>query len=257
MTATLSRIATAVAVITAATLLPALANAAEIKVLTAGAMKAVVIALQPGFEAASGHKLVIDNDTAGGLAKRVGGGEAFDVAIITPGVIDDLIKSGKIAAGSRFDAAKVGVGVAIKQGAPKPDISTVEAFKRLLLAAKSVGYIDPKSGGSSGIYFAGLLQKLGIADEIKPKERLQMGGYVAELVAKGEAEIAVHQISEILPVKGVVFAGPLPAEIQSYTVYAAGLSATARDATAARALIEHLKGTAAADVLKQKGMERP
>ena len=101
----------------------------------------------------------------------------------------------------------------------------------MLLAAKSVGYIDPKSGGSSGIYFAGLLQKLGIADEIKPKERLQMGGYVAELVAKGEAEIAVHQISEILPVKGVVFAGPLPAEIQSYTVYAAGLSATARDAT--------------------------
>ena len=251
------RIATAAAALTAAMLMPALATAAEIKVLTAGAMKAVVIALQPGFEASSGHKLVIDNDTAGGLAKRIGGGEAFDAAIITPGVVDELIKSGKMVAGSRADVAKVGVGVAYKVGAAKPDVSTVEAFKAALLAAKSVGYIDPKSGGSSGIYFAGLLQKLGIADQIKPKERLQMGGYVAELVAKGEAEIAVHQISEILPVKGVALAGPLPAAIQNYTTYSTGLSATAKDAAAARALLEHLKGTAATEVLKQKGMERP
>lgn len=236
---------------------PVTADAAEIKVLTAGAMKAVVIALQPGFEAASGHKLVIDNDTAGGLAKRIGGGETFDVGIITPGVVDDLSKSGKMVAGSRVDVAKVGIGVAIKQGAPKPDLSSVEGFKRMLLAAKTVGYIDPKSGGSSGIYLAGLLTKLGIADEIKPKERLQMGGYVAELVAKGEAEIAIHQISEILPVKGVVLAGPLPTAIQNYTTYAAGLSSAAKDVAAAKALIEHLEGSAASEVLNNKGMERP
>ena len=152
------------------------AGAADVKVLTAGAMKGFVLAVQPGFEAASGHKLVIDNDTAGGLAKKREAGEAFDMAIITPAVIDDLIKNGKIVAGSRTAIAKVGVGVAVKEGAPKPDISTVEAFKKTLLAAKTVAYIDPASGGSSGIYVAGLLQKIGIANDIKPKERLQAGG---------------------------------------------------------------------------------
>src|SRR5689334_7635705 len=171
-------------------------SSAEIKVLTAGAMKSVVLALQPGFETASGHKLVVDNDTAGGLLKRIEAGEAFDMAIITPAAIDTLIRNGKIVDGSRIAVAKVGVGVAVKEGAPKPDLSSVEAFKRALLSANTVAYIDPASGGSSGIYVAGLLKKLGIAEEIKPKERLQAGGYVAEKVAKGEAEIAIHQISE-------------------------------------------------------------
>lgn len=233
------------------------AAAVEIKVLTAGAMKAVVLALQPGFEAASGHKLVVDNDTAGGLARRIGGGEAVDVAIITPGAIDDLIKKGKVAEGTRVAVAKVGVGVAVKEGAPKPDISTVDNFKKALLAAKTVAYIDPASGGSSGIYLAGLLKKLGVADEIKPKERLQAGGYVAEKVVKGEAEIAIHQISEILPVKGATLVGPLPAEIQNYTVYAVGLGAAARDKAASQALIEYLKGPAAAAALEPRGMTRP
>ena len=257
MTARSMRTATLAALTGALLLSPMPAGAADLKVLTAGAMKAVVIALQPEFEKTSGHQLVIDNDTAGGLAKRIGGGEAFDVAIITPGVVADLAKSGQIVAGSGISVAKVGVGVAIKEGAPKPDISTVDGFKRALLAAKTVGYIDPKSGGSSGIYVAGLLQKLGIAEEIKPKERLQMGGYIAELAAKGEADIVIHQISEILPVKGAILVGPLPAEIQNYTTYAAGLSTATKDAAAARALIEHLKGPAATEVLKQKGMERP
>lgn len=233
------------------------ATSAEIKVLTAGAMKSVVLALQPGFESASGHKLVIDNDTAGGLLKRIEAGEAFDMAIITPGAIDTLIKNGKIVDGSRIAVAKVGVGVAVKEGAPKPDLSSVEAFKRALLSAATVAYIDPASGGSSGIYVAGLLKKLGIAEEIKPKERLQAGGYVAEKVAKGEAEIAIHQISEILPVKGVTLAGPLPDEIQNYTVYAAGLSATARDAKAAQAWIDHLKGPATSAVIEARGMSKP
>jgi molybdate transport system substrate-binding protein len=233
------------------------AISAEIKLLTAGAMKSVVLALQPGFEAASGHKLVIDNDTAGGLRKRIEAGEAFDMAIITPAAIDTLIKNGKIVDGSRVAVAKVGVGVAVKEGAPKPDLSSVESFKRALLSAATVAYIDPASGGSSGIYVAGLLKKLGIAEDIKPKERLQAGGYVAEKVAKGEAEIAIHQISEILPVKGVTLAGPLPDEIQNYTVYAAGLSATARDAAAAQTWIDYLKGPATSAVIEARGMSKP
>jgi molybdate transport system substrate-binding protein len=233
------------------------ARAAEIKLLTAGAMRAVVLELLPAFEAATGHKVVVDNATAGTLAKRIGGGEAFDVAIITPKVVDDLIAKGRIAGGSRIDLAKVGIGVAVKAGAPLPDIATVEAFKRTLLQAKSVAYIDPKAGGSSGIYFDGLLERLGIADQVRPRAKLKAGGYVADLVAAGEAEVAVHQISEILPVKGVVLVGPLPVEVQNHTVYSAAVSAAARDVAAARALIGHLAGPAAAPVLKARGMERP
>ena len=236
---------------------PSPAASADIKVLTAGAMKQVVLALQGGFEAASGHRLLVDNDTAGGLTKRIEAGEAFDMAIITPGAIDTLIEKGKVAGGSRVAVAKVGVGVAVKEGAPKPDLGSVDAFKRALLAAATVAYIDPASGGSSGIYVAGLLKKLGIAEEIKPKERLQSGGHVAEKVASGEAEIAIHQISEILPVKGVTLAGPLPEEIQNYTIYAAGLSATSGDPKAAQMWIDYLKSPAAATAIEGRGMSKP
>jgi molybdate transport system substrate-binding protein len=232
------------------------AQAAEVKILTAGAMKAVVLELVPAFEKETGHKAIVDNDTAGGLAKRILGGEAFDLAVITPGAIDDLIAKGKVA-GARLNLARVGVGVVVKEGAAKPDVSTVDAFKRALLAAKSVAYIDPASGGSSGIYLAGLFEKLGIAADLKPKSKLKQGGYVAELIASGEAELGLHQISEILPVKGVVLVGPLPAEIQNYTTYAAGVSADAKQADAARALIKLLSGPAAEPVLKARGMERP
>jgi molybdate transport system substrate-binding protein len=233
------------------------AVAAEIKVLTAGAMRGVVDALVPGFEKQTGHKVAIDNATAGALAKRIEGGEVFDVAVITPKVIDDLAQKGKIAPGSRVDLAKVGIGVAVKEGAALPDIGTVEAFKRTLLAAKSVAYIDPKAGGSSGIYFDGLLDRLGIAGEIRPKAKLKQGGYVADLVASGDAEVAVHQISEIVPVKGVVLVGQLPAEIQSFTTYAAAVGANAKDVTAAKALIEHIAGPAATPILQARGMEKP
>jgi molybdate transport system substrate-binding protein len=233
------------------------ASAAEIKLLTAGAMRAVVVALLPDFETQSGHKVRIDNATAGGLSKRIGEGEAFDVAIITPAVVDDLASKGKIVAGSRIDLAKVGMGVAVKEGAAVPDIGTVDAFKRMLLAAKSVAYIDPKAGGSSGIYFDKLLDRLGIGDQVRPKAKLKQGGYVAEMVVSGEAEVAIHQISEIVPVKGATFVGPLPAEIQNTTVYAAGLGAAAKDAAAAKALIQFLAGPASAPVLKGKGMEKP
>jgi len=234
-----------------------MACAAEIKLLTAGAMRAVVVAVLADFEKQTGHKVSLDNDTAGGLSKRIDGGEAFDVAIITPAVVDDLAKKGRIVPGSRIDLAKVGMGVAIKEGAPAPDIGTVDAFKRTLLAAKSVAYIDPKAGGSSGIYFDKLLDRLGIADQVRPKAKLKAGGYVAELVANGEAEIAIHQISEIVPVKGVTLAGPLPAEIQNTTVYAGGIGAAAKDGAAAKALVAFLAGPAIDPILKSKGMQKP
>ena len=233
------------------------ASTADIKVLTAGAMRGVLAELLPQFEKDTGHKVSLDNATAGTLAKRIEAGEAFDVAIVTPKVIDALILKGKITPGSRADLARVGIGVAVKEGAALPDIATVETFKRTLLAAKSVAYIDPKAGGSSGIYFDGLLDRLGIAGEIRPKAKLKQGGYVAELVASGEAEVAVHQISEIVPVKGVVLVGPLPAEIQSFTTYAAAIGAEAKHAVPAKALIEHIAGPAAAPVLKAKGMDKP
>jgi molybdate transport system substrate-binding protein len=234
---------------------PHAARATEIKVLTAGAFKQVLLALVPAFERQSGHKVMLANDTVGALSKRIADGEAFDVAVLTPGAVKELSGKGKLVAASSVNLARVGVGVMVRSGAPKPDISTVEAFKRALLAAKSVAYIDPASGGSSGIYVATLLDKLGIAAEIKPKARLKQGGYVADLVASGEAELGIHQISEIVPVKEVTLVGPLPAEIQNYTVYAAALAANVANGDAARALIKALTGPVAADVLKSKGME--
>lgn len=140
--------------------------------------------------------------------------------------------------------------------ATKPDVSSVDAFKHALLAAKSVAYIDPASGGSSGIYIDKLLVKLGIADQIRPKAKLKQGGHVADLIVSGEAELGLHQISEIVPVKGVVLVGPLPKEIQNTTTYAAGVSAAARNKNAAEALIKYLSGPDAAAVLKSKGMDR-
>ena len=231
------------------------AAGAEIKVLSAGAFKQVLLALVPDFERTSGHKVTVENDTVGALTKRIEAGEAFDLAVLTPKAVDDLAKEGKLVAGSRANLARVGVGVVVKDGTPKPDIGSVAAFKQALLAAKSVAYIDPAAGGSSGIYVAGLLDKLGIAGEVKPKAKLIPGGAVAEHVAKGEAELGIHQISEILPVKGVTLVGPLPAEIQNYTVYAAGVGAHAKEGDAAKALIKALSGPAAAEVLKSKGME--
>jgi molybdate transport system substrate-binding protein len=230
------------------------AMAADIKILTAGAFKQVVLAMAPEFEKRSGHKLVVDNDTVGALVKRVDGGEAFDILIASPQALEDLAKKGKIAPADRKNLAKVGIGVVVKDGAPRPDIATVEAFKRMLVEAKSVAYIDPAAGGSSGIYVAKLLDRLGVAEIVKAKAKLIAGGAVAEHVAKGEAEIGIHQISEILPVRGVTLVGPLPAEIQNFTIYAAGVGVAARDPGAAKALIEYLSGPDAAPVLTTKGM---
>ena len=236
-------------------LAPAMAQGAEVKILTAGAMKAVVLELVPQFEKETGHKAIVDNDTAGGITRRIEGGEVFDVVVSTPSSLNDLMAKGKVA--TRVLLARVGVGVVVKDGAPAPDISSVDAFKRALLAAKSVAYIDPASGGSSGIYLSGLFEKLGIAAEIKPKAKLKQGGYVADLIASGEAELGLHQISEILPVKGVKLVGPLPAEIQNYTTYAAGPAPDSKQFDAALKLIALLGGPSADSVLKARGMERP
>lgn len=233
------------------------ATAAEIKVLTAGAFKPVVAALAPAFEQQTGHKLVIDNDTAGALARRIGGGEAFDIVVVPVGGIEQLTKSGKVVAGSSARLARVAIGVAVKRGAPVPDISTVAAFKQALLDARAVAYIDPVAGGSSGIYLSQLFEKMGIAAQIKPKAVLVPGGLVAQRVVTGEADIALHQISEILAVPGAALVGPIPAEIQNYTVYAGGVGTAARDVPAAQALLAMLAGAGAKDVLKDKGMETP
>ncbi len=231
------------------------ATAADLKVLTTGAFKQVVLALVPDFEKQTGHKVTIDNGTAGELKKRIDGGEAFDVLVTTPKDIDAFTAAGKVAPGSKVLLASVGVGVVVKEGAAKPDISTVDKFKQALLAAKSVAYIDPASGGSSGIYVDKLLEKLGIADQIRPKAKLKKGGHVADLVVNGEAELGIHQISEIVPVKGGALVGPLPKDIQNTTTYAAGLSTTTKSKDAAQTLIKTLSGSAAAAVLKSKGME--
>jgi molybdate transport system substrate-binding protein len=228
------------------------AKAAEIKVLTAGAFKQVLLALLPDFEKQSGHTVRLANDTVGALSKRIEGGETFDLAVLTPGAIDKL--AGKFVPGSRVNLARVGIGVVVKEGTPKPDISSVEAFKKALLTAKSIAYIDPAAGGSSGIYVSGLLDRLGIAVELKGKSKLIAGGAVAEHIAKGEAELGIHQISEILPVKGITLVGPLPADIQSYTTYA-GAIANATAGEAVKELLRTLTSPAAASVLRTKGME--
>ena len=231
------------------------ATAAEIKVLSAGAFKPVVVALQPEFEKQSGHRLVIDNDTAGGLARRIGGGEAFDVVAMPPGGIEPLVQAGKVAPNTSVRLARVAIGVAVKKGDPAPDIGTVAAFQETLLKARNVAMIDPAAGGSSGIYLTQLFEKMGIADRIKAKAVLVPGGLVAERLVTGQADIALHQISEILAVPGATRVGPIPREIQNYTVYAGALGANARDAAAARALLAALAGPGAQAILKDKGME--
>jgi molybdate transport system substrate-binding protein len=229
------------------------ADAADLKLLTTGAFKQAVLALIPDYERASGNRVIIDNDTAGGLKKRIDGGETFDVAIITPAAIEDLAKDGKVVASTHVKLANVGVGVGVKEGTPAPDISSVDAFRRALLNAKAVAYIDPKSGGSSGIYVDKLLERLGIAEQVRPKAKLKSGGYAADFVASGEADIVVQQVSEILPVKGVTFIGPLPAEIQNTTTYSGAVSAQSKQREAGEALLKSLAQGAV--TLKSKGMQ--
>jgi molybdate transport system substrate-binding protein len=236
---------------------PGTAHPADVTVLTAGAFKQVAAALIPAFEAKTGDKVTLRNDTVGALLRRIQAGEQFDVVLISPSSLADLAKLGKIVAGSQTTLAKVGIGVAVKTGAPKPDIATVDAFKATMLHARSVAYIDPAAGGSSGIYVAKLFQTLGIADAMAPKSVLIKGGLAAEAVADGRADIVVHQISEIVAVPGAALVGPLPAEIQNYTVYAGAIATSSTAPDSARAFLTDLASPAARSVLIEKGMTPP
>src|SRR5438094_2086430 len=211
-------------------------QAAEVKVLTAAAVRSIVTELAKAYETETGNTVMLTFGTVGVVRQKLASDPA-DVVIMSDTALDDAIARGGVAADSRTDIARTGMGIAVRAGAPKPDISTPEAFKQTLLAAKSIVYVDPAQGATSGIHFASVLQRLGIAEAVKAKTKLVPGGYPAELVAKGEAELVAHQISEILPVKGVTLVGPLPKDLQKITTYSAGLAARSAVPEAARALI--------------------
>ena len=194
---------------------PAIADAAEIKVLSTQATEQAYRELVPQFEQASGHKVTTIFTGTLDANKRVAAGETYDLLIMSSASIDEHIKGGKVVPGSRVDLAKSGVAVAVSAGAPKPDISTTEALKKTLLAAKSIGY----STGPSGNYVISLFQRMGIADEVKPKlKQTPTGVFVASIIASGEAEIGFQQVSELIAAPGVDYVGPLPADIQQMTV---------------------------------------
>jgi molybdate transport system substrate-binding protein len=231
-------------------------EAAEIKVLSAGAMRAMVTELGAEFTRETGHTLALTSGTVGQLRDKLLAGEAADVVVMSDTAIDQLIGQGHLVRGSRVDIARTGIGVAVREGAPKPDIATPDAFKQALLSAKSIAYVDPASGATSGIYFASLLQRLGIADAVKSKTVLrQGGGYVAEIVARGEAELAVHQISEIIPVKGATLVGPLPRDLQKVTVYSAALPTRAATTEPAKAFVEFMARPAFKTRLAAAGLD--
>lgn len=230
------------------------AGAAEIKVLSAGAVRAIVTELAQIFERETGHKVTLAFGTVGVTRKRLADQPA-DVVIMTDVAIDEASAQGAVVAGSRRDLARTGMGVGVREGAPKPDISTPEAFKQALLSASSLTYVDPAQGATSGIHFAGLLQKFGIADAVKPKTTLVPGGYPAQLVANGEVEMVVHQISEIVPVKGVTLVGPLPKEVQKVTTYSAGIATKAETPEAARAFVAFLTSPAVKPKFSAAGLD--
>lgn len=232
-----------------------IARAAEIKLLSASALHPAIDALIPAFEKSSGHKVTVVYGTAGAVADLVQKGQAADVVTSSVPMIDRLQAQGKVVAGDRVIIAKVGVGAFVRKGAAKPDVSSVEAFKRAMLAAKSIAYPDPAGGGASGIYVASLLERLGIAAEMKPKTKLSTLETLYASVANGEVEIGFNQVSEILAQPAVELAGPLPTAIQNYTLFAPGIVTGSSQATAARELLTFLSSPAAQAVLKAKGFE--
>jgi len=238
-------------------LLPAMAFAqAEVRIFTGGAMSEPVREVGNAFAKSSGHRLIYVTDTTGALSKRLLSGERADVIVVTAAAIQALEKDGKIAAGSRVDLARALIGVGVKVGAPSPDLSTTETFKAALLQAKTVSYVNPASGGTSGTYFEGLLQKMGIAAAMKPKTVYRtQGSEVAAAVAAGEAELGITFTSELAPTPGVKVAGTLPADIQLPTIYAGAVVATAGNADAARGFIRALAGAEGRAALKKAGLE--
>jgi molybdate transport system substrate-binding protein len=223
---------------------------AEIKVLLSAAFKEAYIELVPQFERATGHKVETLWAPSAEIMKRMKEGEIVDLVIVSAPSIDELKGLGIVASNGRADLATCGVGVAVKAGAPKPDISSGEAVKRAVLAARAIVY----SHGPSGVYLAGLFERMGIADAIKPKVMRVQGEPGGAVVARGEAEIGFQQVCELLPVPGVDLVGPLPPDIQEITTFSSGVHAKAKAPEAARALVEFLIAPAAAPVIKAKGM---
>ena len=231
-------------------------QAAEVKLMSSLGMRVMLTDLITDFERTTGHKVTAAYGAPGPIKTRIADGEPVDVAVLPAPGLDDLVKQGKIVADSKVIVARSGMGVGIRVGAPKPDISTPEAFRRALLAAKSVSYSDPAIGSPSGAHVVKVLERLGIAEEMKAKSKPYNGpGYHTEFVAKGEIEISMAQISEILPVQGAELAGPLPADLQLTTVYETGIATATKDQAAAKAFITFLRSRAAAAVIKAKGME--
>jgi molybdate transport system substrate-binding protein len=228
------------------------ASAAELRVLSTQATEQSYRELVPQFEKATGHKVATVFTGTLDADKRLAAGEAYDLLIMSSPSIDEHIKDGKVVAGSRVDLAKSGVGVAVKAGAPKPDIGTTDALKKTLLAAKSIGY----STGPSGNIILALFQRLGVLDQVKPKmKQTPTAIFVGSIIASGEVEIGFQQVSELSQFAGVDYLGPLPADIQQYTTFSSGIMKTAKEAEAAKALVKYITSPEAAAVFRKRGME--
>lgn len=231
--------------------------AADLVVWSGGAVKSAVSEALADYGKASGAKVVADFAPMGALTKRLAADPAAaDIAILSAEVMVDAIKQGWVQAGSVTEVGRVGVGVAVNEKAPSPDISTVAAFKATLLAAKSIVMVDPTTG-TSGKHLAEVFAKLGVADEIKARTTYLAGGYVVEPVGRGEIELGLHQITEILPVKGIKLVGPLPAELQKVTIYQAAITAKARNMESAKAFLVHLQAPAVRAFFANKGFMSP
>jgi molybdate transport system substrate-binding protein len=228
------------------------ATAAEIRVASIP-FKGPLDQIGPHFERAMGHKLMIKYAPSGPLRQQIDAGEPFDVVLIFPNVVDELIKQGKVAPATRVDIARAGLGLAVKKGAAKPDVRSVDAFKRALLAAATIAYA---AEGPSGVHLIGLLDRLGIAQDVKPKLKpMGAGSLVVGPVARGEAEIGIVSMPFILAEPGAELAGPLPRELQDYVHYASGIGSAAQDAKAASAFVSYFGQPGATDVLRAHGLE--
>jgi molybdate transport system substrate-binding protein len=244
-------IATVAVAVTAVLGHPAIARAAEIRVWTARAIATVLAEIGPRFERTTGHTLTVSSDLPPAFLRRAGAGEPFDVLISGTSPVDQWIEDGRLLASTRTHIARSGIGVEVRAGAPRPDIGSVEAFKRALLDAKSIAYLRV----GSGIYVHGLLERLGIAEAVASKVTRPESDVVSELVARGEVELGLVVITQILTTAGVELVGPLPPEVQSYVVFTAGVSAISKVPDAARQLIEFLTGPAAIPTIRAQGME--
>src|SRR5215204_3973086 len=228
------------------------ARAAELNLLVTNGTRSIVDVLGPQFERATGHKLLIKYEGSPFLQKAIDSGESFDVVLLTVSSMDSIAKAGKIDVATRTNIARSGVGVAMRAGGQKPDISTTEAFKRAMLDAKSIAYVTV---GASGRHFIAVCERLGIAEEVKAKGKTRPSGNVAEFVANGEAELAIQQISELLSVAGTELVGPLPSELQLMTAFTAAVGAQSTAPDAAKAFMKFVGTPEVRAVIKAKGME--